>query len=436
MALLVGIDEAPPLGRSVVWGLQHVLAMFAGMVAVPLVVGSAIGLPADQRTILVQGALLSSGVGSLLQSLGLGPVGARLPIVMGTAFVFMAPMVGIGQSLGLPAIMGAAIVGGLAELAASLLIWRVRGLFPPLVTGTVVTLIGLGLVPLGFAWAAGGSGPLFGRPVSFLLAGAVLVALVLVNRWGTQLLRATAVVVAVGAGYLLAGLTGHLDLQPVREAPWVAPPRLFAFGPPEFHAPAILAMLVAQFASLLETLGDTFATGTVTGREITSRHLRGAIMVDGLGSAIAPLLNGLPITSFSQNIGVIGITGVASRFVTAAAGLLLIALALLPKFAALITAMPDPVLGGGALVMFGAVAAAGVSQLRTIELTERELLIFSVAVAVGLGIATRPPEAFQQLPAWLRVIVESSVTMGGLAAVVLNRLLPATRPAEGSSAPQ
>lgn len=426
MSAPIDIEARPPLARGLALGLQHVLVMLAGMIAVPLALGAAIDLPPAQQVVLVQGAIVASGVGTIVQALGLGIVGARLPIVMGTAFVFIAPMISIGRELDLRAVMGAVIVGGIAEFGLAFVVWRIRRFFPPIVTGTVITTIGLGLLPLGFGWAVAVGTDLYGTPQAFALSGLVLVALVALNRVPGGLVRSAAVLGAIVLGYLAAALMGVLDLGAVREATWVAPPRPFAFGTPTFHWGAIVAILIAQFASLLETVGDTVTIKAMDESELEPHELRGAIMLDGLGSAVAPVLNGLSLTSFSQNIGVIGLTRVGSRYVVALGGVLLVLLGLLPKLAAVVTSMPLPVLGGAAIAMFGAVAGAGVNQLRVVELDERNLLVFAVAVGLGVGVATGPEDVFAGLPTGLRVLLESSVAVGGIAAILLDRVLPRT----------
>ncbi|BCV22679.1 nucleobase:cation symporter-2 family protein [Moorella sp. Hama-1] len=421
----IGVDEKPASPSLILYGIQHVLAMFAGIVAVPLMVGTALKLPGDQMTILVQGSLLTSGIGTLIQCLGIGGLGARLPICMGTAFVFISPFISVGSNLGLQAILGAAIVGGIVEFILSFFVWRIQKLVPPVVTGTVVVLIGMGLMPLGFTWLAGGEGPLFGQPVSFAIGGLVLVLLILINQFTRGFFPSISIALAIVVGYLAAGITGILDLGLVKEASWIAMPKVFSFGPPKFSWPAILAVLVAQFASMLETIGDTYATGVVARKKIGPRELSGAIGVDGLLSSIAVVFNGLSITSFSQNIGVISITGVASRFAVAASGVILLLLGLVPKFAAMVAGMPAPVLGGAALVMFGAIAGSGILQFRDANVFgQREMLIFATSVALGMGFGLHPAGALDHLPSSLAVILGSGVAVGGSTAIILNRILP------------
>ena len=421
----MGVEEKLPLTSLILYGFQHILAMFAGIIAVPLMVGAALKLPAEQITILVQGSLLTSGIGTLVQCLGVGRLGARLPICMGTAFVFISPFISIGTQMGIQAVFGAAIVGGIAEYIFSFFVWRIQKFFSPVVTSTVVVLIGMGLMPLGFTWFAGGEGELFGQPVSFAIGSLVLIVLILVNQFAKGFLPTVSVVVAIIAGYLAAGAAGILDLSMVKEAAWIAVPNVFAFGMPTFSLPAIAAVLVAQLASMLETVGDAYATGIAARKPIGPRELSGAISVDGLMSAFATLFNGFSITSFSQNIGVITITQVASRFAVAAGGVLLIFLGLLPKFAALIAGMPAPVLGGAALVMFGAIVGSGISQIRELpDFGQREVVIFATAVALGMGFGLHPEGSLDQLPPFLAVILKSGVAVGGITAIILNQVLP------------
>lgn len=420
----IDVEDKVGIGRSLLYGLQHVLAMFAGAIAVPLIVGSAIGLSGAEQTVLLQGVLVSCGIGTLLQTGRLFFIGARYPIVMATAFVFITPMISIGQEWGIQAIFGAMIIGGIVELIVSSFIWRIKSLFPTLVTGTVVALIGLGLIPAGFNWASGGSGPLAGDPMAFGLAGIVLVIMIIANRVFSGFLRTLSILFAIICGYIIAGIMGVLDFSVVGEARWFALPEIFAFGPPQFYVGAILGLLAAQFGSMLETIGDVYATGVVTRREVKMENLRGAVAVDGVGSALASLINGFSLTSFSQNIGVIGITGVASRHVVRASGIILIVLGVFPKFSAVVSAMPEPVLGGAGLVMFGSVAAAGINQLTSVKLTQRNIFILSTAIGVGLGFGLASGESLEMLPSWLRVFLESSVIVGGIIVIVLNTLLP------------
>ena len=425
-AIKIGLEEKVDVGRSIIYGLQHMIAMFAGVIAAPLIVGGAIGLEPLEKTVLIQGALLAGGIGTILQSMRIGFVGAKLPIAMGTSFVFIAPMIAIGNSWGIATIFGSMMVCGLIEFAVAPFIWRVKRFFPPLVTGTVVALIGLLLIPVGFRWAAGGFGDMYGQPIAFVISGLVLVIMLAASSFAKGFMQTVSIIFAIVCGYVVAGMFGVLDLSIVGKAEWFAIPKVLAFGMPEFHIGAILGILVAQFASMLETIGDTYATGAVLDEKIEKEHLRGAIAVDGIGSFIGNFFNGFSLTSFSQNIGVIGITGVGSRHVVRVGGIILVVLALFPKLAALIVAMPEPVLGGAAIVMFGAVVAAGISQLSVgrDRFSQRSLLIFATAIGLGVGFGLADNEALQNLPDALQSILHSGVVVGGAVAILLNEILP------------
>jgi len=425
MNRFVGIEEKPPIPTLFMLGIQHVLALFSGLVAVPLIVGTALKLPSDQITILVQGSLITSGIGTLIQCLGFGKLGARLPICMGSAFVFIAPSISVGTQYGIQAVFGAAMVCGFIAYILSFFIGKVQKYIPPLVTGTVVCLIGIGLLPLGFTWLAGGDSELFGSSTSFIIGGLVLVLLIITSQAKKGLISAFSVVISIFVGYIISGLFGILDLNYVTEAKWVSIPDLFFFGRPTFSFSAIVILMVAQLAAILESIGNTYGTGVATKKEITKRELSGAISVDGVMSVIAPLLNGFSLTCFAQNIGVINITRVASRYAVAAAGIVLLILGFIPKFSAIIAGMPAPVLGGASMIMFGSIVSSGVSQLKdSTNFGQREMIIFSTSLALGIGFGLAPDGALSQIPSSLAVILESGVAVGGFTAVLLNKILP------------
>lgn len=421
----IGIDEKPGLPSLFLLGIQHVLALFSGLVAVPLIVGAALKLPSDQITILVQGSLITSGFGTLIQCLGFRRLGARLPICMGSAFVFIAPSISVGSQFGIQAVFGAAIVCGFIAYILSFFIGRLQKMIPPLVTGTVITLIGLGLLPLGFTWLAGGDGELFGAPTSFIIGGIVLVLLLLTSQSKKGLISSFSVVIAISCGYLISALFGIIDLGHVKQASWLSFPDIFHFGMPIFKFSAVVTLMVAQLAAVLESIGNTYGTGVAVDREIGDKELSGSISVDGLMSVIAPIFNGFSLTCFAQNIGVINITRVASRYAVASAGIVLILLGLIPKFSAIIAGMPAPVLGGASMVMFGSIVSSGVAQLReSSSFGQREMIIFSTSIALGLGFGLAPEGALAQLPTSITVILESGVAVGGFTAVLLNKIIP------------
>lgn len=432
--IIIGLEDKVPLWNSIVYGVQHIVAMFAGIVAVPLIVGSAIHLPPDQKTILVQACLLASGIGTILQTSRIWFIGARLPICMGTAFVFITPMIMIGNVHGVAGIIGGLMIGGLAEFIVAPYIWRIKHVFPPLVTGTVIALIGLSLIPVGFRWMAGGFGDLYGKPVAYVISGSVLIIMIGANRFASGYIRTVSVIIAVVAGYIIAGAFGLVDFSVVGRSSWFAPPRLFSFGAPTFSVGAIVGILVAQFGNMLETIGNTFATNAVLNNETEPAHLRGAIAVDGIGSFIGAVFGGFSITSFAQNIGVIGLTGVGSRRVVRVAGVILVLMALFPKLAAVIVAMPDPVLGGAGIVMFGAIVAAGVHALIEEGMDQRDMTIFATAISVGLGCGLAGPEAFAAFPQELQIILRSGIVMGSIIVIAMNLLLPTQKKTDNKTA--
>lgn len=421
----IGIEERPPFPSLLLLGIQHVLALFSGLVAVPLIVGAAIGLPSAEITILVQGSLITSGIGTLIQCLGLGHLGARLPICMGSAFVFIAPSITIGNQMGIQAVFGASMICGIIAYILSFFIGRVQKLIPPLVTGTIVTLIGIGLLPLGFTWLAGGDGAFYGQPSSYIVGGLVLIVLLTTSQSRKGLLSSFSVIIAIAVGYAASALFGLLDLGHVGQASWLSFPDLLHFGWPTFSYSAIAIMMIAQLTAVLESIGNTYGTGAAVKKEITKKHLTGAISVDGIGSILAPIFNGFSLTCFAQNIGVISITRVASRYAVAAAGGVLIVLGLIPKFSAIVAGMPAPVLGGAALIMFGSIVGSGVSQMKDAgPFDRRAAMIFSTSLALGVGFGLAPESAFEHFPSSLAVLLESGVAIGGFTAIMLNLILP------------
>lgn len=417
-----GIDDKPPAGASMCLAVQHVLAAFAGIVAVPLIVADALGMPAGEKAFLVNAALVAAGVATFVQSRGFGPVGSRLPFVCGTDFTFVQPAIVVGKSHGFSGVLGGAILGSFIEIFIGFVFPRIRKYFPTLVTGTVVLLIGLTLIPVAADWCAGGFGaPDYGAPGHLALAGFVLAVILFVNHFTTGFLSSIAALVGIVAGYGVSIAIGDVSFAPVRAA------SLFEFPVPLTYKPTFslavaLPFVVAYVVTSIETIGQVYAAAEVTGVPVDSRMLRGGILGDGVSSLFAGFLNAQPNNAFSQNIGLIKLTGVASRRVVLCAGGVLIALGLFPKLGALVAVMPPPVLGGAGLVMFGLVAAAGVEMLRSVEPTTRNLLIIGVAIAAGVGVIARPG-LFAGLPRGMQDFLNSGITVGGLTVFGLNLIL-------------
>lgn len=424
-----GIEDEPELAEAIALGLQHLLAMFLSTVALPLVIAGAIGLgPADTRFI-VQMALLVAGVATIVQAYPVGPVGARLPIVMGTSAIFIAPLIDIGNSFGLAAIFGAVILASPVEILIGYFFDDVRGLFPPLVTGIVVMLVGLTLIPIAMQYSAGGPGAeTFGNLEHLLLASIVFLIALILNQYVGGFLRAASVLVAVVVGYVVAAPLGLLDLSGVAQAGWVSVPIPLKYGL-SFQPSAILLVAFAYVVTAMETIGDISGTTESVGRDPTDDEMTGGLVADGVMSAFAAVFGAFPNTSFSQNVGLIGFTGVASRFVVAITGVFLVVLGFVPKVAAVVAAMPNAVLGGAAVVLFGMIISIGLRIVaRGAELNRRNLTIIAVSIVLGLGVEVNPG-VLQQLPSDLQILVGSGLIAGGVTALILNAVLPEGEPA-------
>ena len=315
-----GVDDRPPAGQAGLLGVQHLVAMLLGNITPPLLVAGALGLSPEGTAFLIQAVLFMAGLSTIVQSYPIGPVGARLPIMMGTSIAFVGAAIGIGRELGLAAVFGACLVAALVEVLLGGFIGRLRGLFPPLVNGTVVMLIGLTLIPVGMDYAAGGVGAEdYGSIANLSIALLVGLVTLGLNRFARGFLRHGSMLVGVVAGYLVAVALGRVDLSSVSSAGWLAAPRPLEHGL-EFHLTPILVMGFVYVVSTMETLGDISGTMAAVGRQASTRELRGGLLADGVMSGVAALFGALPNTSYSQNVGLINFTGVASRHVTAVAG--------------------------------------------------------------------------------------------------------------------
>ncbi len=419
-------------------GLQHGLVMYAGTVAVPLIVGGALGLSKADIAFLINADLLAAGIATLIQALGFWRFGIRMPVMMGVTVASVGPMIAIGTdpSLGLTAIYGATIVAGLFGIAVAPLMGRVLGLFPPLVTGTVITLIGVSLMGVAINWSAGGqptvttmiegvahtsANPNYGDPGALAIAAAVLAVVILISRYGRGLVANIAVLLGMVFGVVLSLALGRMSFEGLNDAPWMALTTPFHFGMPRFELTAIASMCIVMLITLVESTGMFLALGSITGRRLDTDTLTRGLRADGLGTVIGGVFNTFPYTSFSQNVGLVTVTGVRSRYVAAFGGVLLIALALFPKVAHVVASVPQFVLGGAGIVMFGMVAATGVRVLGSIDYERNRHALYVIAIAIGLGlIPTLSPNFFQHFPAWTHPITHSGIVLGSLAAVLLN----------------
>ena len=420
-----------PMGPRVALGLQHVLAMFASNVTPSIIIAGAAGFAfgGADMVFLIQMAMLFAGVATLFQTIGFGPVGARLPVMQGTSFAFVPIMISIVKSSGIAALFGAVLVAGVFHAALGAIIGRIRHWFPPLVTGMVITAIGLYLLPVGIKYAAGGAAdfqmnnPAWGDFSRWGLALVVILVALGFKFFTRGIASSAAILLGLIAGYLFGVATGAVNFGGVAKAAWFTVPTPFKYGI-EFNAVAIFGMCLISIVSAIETVGDIsgIAKGGA-GREATDRELAGGTYADGIGSAIAGVFGGLPNTSFSQNVGLISMTGVMSRSVVTLSALFLIVCGLIPKVGAVVAAMPISVLGGGVILMFGMVLSAGVSMLSSVTWSRRNMMILATSMSVGLGLQ-QVPKSMQHLPDWLEMLAVSGLLPVAVLAVVLNLVLP------------
>lgn len=410
------------MGVSVLLALQHILAAFAGIIAVPLVVCTALGFSIPQTSLVVSASIFVAGIATFIQSKGIGPVGARVPGMMGTDFTFVNPTIAVGSQFGMAGIVAATLSASIVEIVLSRFIKPLMRFFPPLITGTVVALIGITLLPVSTDWAAGGVGSEnYGSLQNLSIACGVMALTLAIAHFGRGILRAAAVFIGMVVGYLVCIPLGLVNLSAVGDAPWFALTNIFAYGF-HFNWASTLAFVPAYIVSTIGTVGIMMAIGQASGTTMSSKRVSGGVLADGVGSAIAGVFGAGPNTAFSQNVGLVTLTKVASRRVMIIAGLILVALGIFPKLSALIAVMPQPVLGGAGVIMFGLVAAQGIKTLATINLGDRELLIVSVAFALGIGVTVRP-DMLANLPSALQMILSSGISTGTLVALLLNIIL-------------
>lgn len=420
--LLYGIEDRPPKEVTVLLALQHILAAFAGIIAVPLVVCSALGFDVQQTSLMVSATIFASGLTTILQSRGLGPIGSRVSGMMGTDFTFVNPSISVGAKFGVAGIVAATITGSLVEIVLSRFIKPLMKFFPPLITGTVVSLIGITLLPVSIDWAAGGYGAAdYGSIQNLLVAFLIMCFTLALSHYGKGMWSTASVFIGMVAGYLVCIPLGMVDLSSVSEAAWFSFPNILGQGF-HFDLASTLSFVPAYVVSTIGTVGIMMAIGEASGETISSDRAANGVLADGVGSMISGIFGAGPNTAFSQNVGLIALTKVASRHVMVVAGIILALLGVFPKLSALIAVMPQPVLGGVGVIMFGLVAAQGLKTLSQIKLGDRELLIISVAFALGIGVTVRP-EILAGLPNALQMILSSGISTGTLAALILNVVL-------------
>ena len=476
------VDHRPPLQRLLPLGLQHVLVMYAGAVAVPLIIGRALKLSPEQVATLISADLFCCGLVTLIQSLGMGRYfGIRLPVMMGVTFAAVGPMVAMANAQpgieGARAIFGAIIGAGLLSVLIAPLMGRLLRFFPPVVTGTIIAIIGISLMRVGIGWAMGGPAPLaqsvdvpklvamvdvakanaaaaaasaalvaspgasaaavpamrlpgpvpmldnanYGSLENMAIAGFVLLAILLITRYTRGFIANISVLLGIVAGCVLAVALGKMNFDKVAKAHWFDVVTPFAFGMPTFDIVMVLTMTLVMIVVMIESVGMFLALSDITGKPITQSELTAGLRTDGLGTLIGGVFNTFPYTSFSQNVGLVGVTGVRSRWVCVAAGVIMVVLGLLPKMAALVESVPQFVLGGAGLVMFGMVAATGIRILANVDFKGNRYNLYIVAISIGAGmIPLVAPRWTQHMAHALHPLLESGILLTALSAVLLN----------------
>ena len=421
------VDEILNPGTMVVYGLQHVMSMYAGVVAVPFIVGSALGLKFADLAYLLAATLLVSGLATLLQTLSVPFIGAKLPVVQGTSFAAVASMLAIGKdggggTHGLRAIFGTVLIAGLVGFALSGVFSRLLRFFPPVVTGSVITVIGASLLPVAMNWAAGGVGAKdFGSVSNIGVAAITLLLILIIYRFLPGFFNRVAILAGLAAGTGVAALFGKVDFSQVSQAKTFAVSTPFHFGAPTFPIAGIVSMIIVMLVIMTETTADLLAIGEIVKRPADQHVVGNGLRADCLSTAVSGgLLNGFPCSAFAQNVGLVAITGIKSRFVVAVSGGILLVLGLFPKAAAIVAALPLPVLGGAGLALFGTVAASGIRSLSAVDFEHNaNLLIVALAISLGL-VPIAIPTFYSHFPSWFQTIFDSGISAAALAAVLLN----------------
>ena len=418
-------DENLGLGANLAYGLQHVLTMYGGIVAVPLILGQAAGLTPADIGLLIAASLFAGGLATLLQTLGLPWFGCQLPLVQGVSFAGVATMGAILSSEGgggLPGVLGAVMAASFIGFLITPVFSRITKYFPPLVTGIVITTIGLTLMPVAARWVMGGNSkaPDFGSMANIGLAGLTFVIVLVLSKLGSATISRLSILLAMVIGTLIAWSLGMADFSKVLEGPLVAMPSPFHFGMPTFHIAAILSMCIVIMVTLVETSADILAVGEIIDTKVDSKRLGNGLRADMASSILAPIFGSFTQSAFAQNVGLVAVTGVKSRYVVATGGVILVVLGLLPVMGRVIAAVPTPVLGGAGIVLFGTVAASGIRTLSKVNYKNNVNLII-VAASLGFGmIPIAAPTFYHQFPSWFETIFHSGISSSAIMAILLN----------------
>ncbi|WP_240760847.1 nucleobase:cation symporter-2 family protein [Mycolicibacterium sp. CR10] len=438
------VDDIPPLKRLLPLGIQHVLAMYAGAVAVPLIVGGAMvgagQLEQSDIVHLIMADLFVAGIATIIQAVGFWRFGVRLPLMQGVTFAAVGPMITIGLNHGVTTIYGSVIACGLFMMLLAPVFGKLIRFFPPLVTGTIILIIGVSLMRVAAGWFGGGTatGADFGSPSAIGLGFFTLAMIITIERFAPESLRRVSILLGLTIGTIVAIPFGMTTWDHMGDYDWFGVVTPFQFGLPTFEISSIIALLIVGIVIMTETTGDIVAVGEIVDEKITPRKLADGLRADGLGTVIGGVFNTFPYTAFAQNVGLVAITGVRTRHVATVAGIILVLLGLLPKMAAVVEGIPLPVLGGAGVALFGMVAASGIRTLTKVKFTNTNILV--VAISVGVAMLTEAKlyytdrslsdtpvnvalDLYHQFPDWFQTIFHSGISAGAIAAIVLNLLL-------------
>jgi len=425
------VDQVLPVPKLAVYGFQHVLAFYAGAVIVPILLGSAIKLTPEQLGYLINADLFTCGIASIIQTIGFWKIGVRLPLLQGVTFAAVSPMISIGLSQGggvpgLKAIFGAVIIAGIVTFVVAPFFANLIRLFPPVVTGTVITIIGVVLLSVAALDAGGGGASQFTEPPTFgalrnlALAGFTLVFILALYRFFKGFVATIAVLIGLVVGTIVGAIFGFADFSRVADAPWFGVTTPFHFGVPTFNAAAIIAMVIVMLITMVETTGDVFACADIVDKPVDKSDVARALRADGLSTTLGGILNSFPYTCFAENVGLVRLTKVKSRYVVATAGLFMMIIGIFPKVGAAVAAIPPPVLGGASFALFGTVAVVGVQILRRVDFhDERNVIILAISLAMAIT-PTVYPTIFAEFPEGVKTIINSGITMGSITAILLN----------------
>ncbi|EDU7995317.1 purine permease [Salmonella enterica subsp. diarizonae] len=429
--VIAPVDEILPVTQMILYGLQHVLVMYTGAVAVPLVVGNTVGLPPEHIILLISADVFICGIATIIQSFGITPwLGCKMPLIQGCTFAALIPMVLIGKEYGISGISGAVIISGIFILCYAPWTSKLIRFFPKVGMGSIVTLIGMSIMPVAGGWIGGGSSKMagFGSPFALLMAAITLVIILNIYTVASGVLKNISVLLGLIIGTILWRFFKPLDFHLVNTTPWLHLPTLMPFARPEFHIIPIALLSMVMVVVMVETMSSMLATGDIVGKKVDASMLRNGLNVCGIATTICGCFNLFPYAAFAQNIGLIGLTGVRSRFVVSVSGIILILMGVFAKLAALVVLIPNPILGGAGIVMFGMVAVSGIRTLGQVDYRNNNN---GMVVALTLGLGMMPamvPNLFTQFPPMLQLFLHSGITVGTLTAIVANLALNGSAP--------